>query len=343
MKKLKKPTKILIALFAILGVSLGAFLVVGGLKTPTEKISVIATNFPAYDFARAVIGDKADLKMLIKPGAETHDFEPTPQDIINIKKSKMFIYTGGESDEWVKKILKDVDQTKTKVIKMMDQVKTVKEELVEGMEEELDHDHEHKHNHDHDHDHEHKHDHEHEHEHDEEEYDEHVWTSPKNAIKIIGAIKNELSKIDTKNANLFAKNAKNYTDKLAELDKKFQTVVEKANRKTLVFGDRFPLRYFVDEYKLNYYAAFPGCSEQTEASSQTIAFLIDKVKTEKIPVIFKIELSDGKIADAINKETGAKVLEFNSAHNLSAEDFKKGVTYLDLMYKNLEALKEALN
>lgn len=366
---MQKTTKILIALTAILLVSLGAFIGLSKKDSARSKISIIATNFPAYDFARAVAGDKANVKMLIKPGAETHNFEPTPNDIIDLKNSRMFIYTGGESDEWVKKILNEIDPKTTKIIKMMDQVKTVKEELVEGMEddeESHDHDHEHEdnHNHDHDHKHDHKHEHSHDHEHEAEaehdhdhdhkhntsaehseegEDDEHVWTSPKNAIKIINAIKSELVNIAKDDAATFNQNTENYSKKLSDLDQSFRDIVASARRKTLVFGDRFPLRYFVDEYGLNYFAAFPGCSEQTEASSKTIAFLIDKVKAEQIPVVLKIEQSNGKIAETISKATNAKVLTFQSAHNVSPEDFKKGVTYIDLMTENLTVLKEALN
>ena len=344
-----KTTKILIALTAILLVSLGAFIGLSKKDSARSKISIIATNFPAYDFARAVAGDKANVKMLIKPGAETHDFEPTPNDIIDLKNSRMFIYTGGESDEWVKKILNEIDPKTTKIIKMMDQVKTVKEELVEGMEDD-EHEHEHEHEHEAEDDHNHDHDHKHEHEHntsaehsEEGEDDEHVWTSPKNAIKIINAIKSELVNIAKDDAATFSQNTENYAKKLSDLDQSFRDIVASARRKTLVFGDRFPLRYFVDEYGLNYFAAFPGCSEQTEASSKTIAFLIDKVKAEQIPVVLKIEQSNGKIAETISKATNAKVLTFQSAHNVSPEDFKKGVTYIDLMTGNLKVLKEALN
>ena len=334
-----KTTKILIALTAILLVSLGAFIGLSKKDSARSKISIIATNFPAYDFARAVAGDKANVKMLIKPGAETHNFEPTPNDIIDLKNSRMFIYTGGESDEWVKKILNEIDPKTTKIIKMMDQVKTVKEELVEGMEDdEESHDHEHEHDHDHDH----KHNTSAEHS-EEGEDDEHVWTSPKNAIKIINAIKSELVNIAKDDAATFNQNTENYSKKLSDLDQSFRDIVASARRKTLVFGDRFPLRYFVDEYGLNYFAAFPGCSEQTEASSKTIAFLIDKVKAEQIPVVLKIEQSNGKIAETISKATNAKVLTFQSAHNVSPEDFKKGVTYIDLMTGKLKVLKEALN
>lgn len=317
---MKKTTKIIIILIVVIGITLSIILGVNKAKESNEKVSIITTNFPAYDFARAVAGDKADIRMLVKPGAETHDFEPTPQDIIDIKNSALFVYTGGESDEWVENILEDIDINKTKLVKMMDVVEVVEEETVEGMEHESHHEHE-----------------------EEAEYDEHVWTSPKNAIKIVGAIKDELSKISPKNETLFTNNSKAYIDKLSELDQKFQDIIKAGNRKTVVFGDRFPLRYFVDEYNLNYYAAFPGCSDQTEASSKTVAFLVDKIKNERIPVVFKIEMSSGKLAETISNETGAKVLEFQSAHNISSDKFNAGVTYVDLMESNLSALKEALN
>lgn len=302
--------------------AIGAIIGINNITKNHEKISIVATNFPAYDFARAVAGDKADIKLLIKPGAETHDFEPTPSDIIDIKNSKFFVYTGGESDEWIEDILSDIDVKKTKLIKMMDSVEVVEEETVEGME----------------------HEHEHEHEEDEEEieYDEHVWTSLKNAQKIVNKIKDELVQISPEHKDDFEKNAEEYNEKLNKLDKEFEEIVENGNRKVVVFGDRFPLRYFIEDYGLKYFAAFSGCSEQTEASSKTIAFLVNKVKSEKIPVVLKIEMSNGNIARTIAEETGAKVLTFNTAHNVSADDFRNGKTYAKIMEDNLVVLKEAL-
>lgn len=296
-------------------------------KDNENKLTIVTTNFPSYDFARAVVKDNKDveLKMLLKPGAESHDFEPTPQDIIDIKNSDLFIYTGGESDEWISDILDDIDTDKTKVIKMMDLVDVKEEEIVEGMEDE-------------------EHEEEEEH-HDEEEveYDEHVWTSPVNAIKIVNALRDEVVSIDNDNKRVYEDSAKEYTDKLEKIDNEFKDIVKNAKRKEIIFGDRFPLRYFANEYNLKYYAAFPGCSAQTEASAKTISYLVDKVKEDKIPVVFHIELSNGKIAEAISKETGAKVLEFNTAHNISQKDFDAGVTYVDIMEENTKVLKEALN
>lgn len=310
---MQRIAKAIIALVVILLIGTGIIAALNSNKETTE-ISIVATNFPAYDFARAVVGDATNIKMLIKPGQETHDFEPTPEDIIDIQKSKLFIYTGGESDEWVNDILSTIDNTKTKPLKMTNIVKVVEEETVEGMESETE----------------------------ETEYDEHVWTSIKNAIEITKHIKNELIKIAPEKQQIFEENTKNYTDKLANLDSRFQDVVNSGNRKTIVFGDRFPFRYFVDDYGLNYFAAFPGCSEQTEASSKTIAFLIEKIKSEHIPVILKTEASSDNIAKTIANETGTRVLVFNAAHNISIDDFKNGRTYADIMEDNLQVLKEAL-
>ena len=294
-----------------------------GCETKNDsKLSIVATNYPCYDFARAVVGniDDISLKMLLKPGSEMHDYDPTPQDIIAIKKSDIFIYVGGESDTWIEDILSDIDTSKTKVIKLMDYVNLKEEEIVDGMES----------------------DEEEEEEEEEVEYDEHVWTSPVNAITIVGKIKDEVKLLDSENESIYEENASNYISKLNAINDSFRSIVNSANNKTLVFGDRFPLRYFVDEYGLSYYAAFPGCSEQTEASAKTISFLINKVKEEKVKVVFHIELSNGKIAKTIADETGAKVLEFHSAHNISQSDFDAGVTYVDIMNKNINVLKEAL-
>lgn len=321
---MKKSLKIIIVFVAIMLTMIGAVVGFSNLNKNNKKVSIITTNFPAYDFARAVAGEEADIKMLIKPGAEIHDFEPTPQDIIDIKNSKMFIYTGGESDEWIEDVLDDINTNDTKLFRMMDVVEAVEEEIVDGME------------------HEDGNEEGQEHEKEEAEYDEHVWASLKNTQKIVSNIKDELVKISPENKNIFESNAEKYVNKLGKIEQEFQDVVKNGSRKTIVFGDRFPLRYFVDDYGLSYFAAFPGCSDQTEASSKTVAFLVDKIKSEKIPVVFKIEMSSGKIADTIANETGAKVLTFNSAHNISADDFKNGMTYAEIMEKNVKALEEAL-
>jgi zinc transport system substrate-binding protein len=285
------------------------------------KMSVVTTIFPCYDFARAVTGDGAKIVMLLRPGSESHSFEPTPQDIIKIQNCGVFIYVGGESDEWVKGILESIDTSKMKIVSLMDCVEVVEEEIVEGMEEEDEEEEEDGHG---------------------VEYDEHVWTSPKNAKLVVRKISDALSEADKANAEIYRKNTAEYLGKLDELDAAFRQVVDGAARKTLIFGDRFPFRYFADAYGLKYFAAFPGCSTETEASAATVAFLIDKVRAEKIPVVFHIELSNEKIADAICEETGAKKLLLHACHNITGADFAGGATYLSLMERNAANLKEAL-
>ena len=339
MKNLKK----LWAIFGlVLVVGLLAFLVLNREKFEQKKYSVVSTSFPGYDFARAVTKNtNISTKMLVKPGAETHTYEPTPQDIIDIKNADMFVYVGGDSDTWVEKILKDVDTKKTHVMKLIDLVSTVNEEIVEGMEDEDEHDHEH--DHDHSHSHEHDHDHDHKHDHDEEEegpeIDEHVWTSPKKAMEIVKKIAKVASEIDAAEETKINDNAEKYVAEIAQVDKDLHQAID-GKISEIVVADRFPFRYFADEFGLKYAAAFSGCSEQTEASAKTISFLINKVKQDKIKKIYKIELSNGKIAETVSKDTGAEVLELHSAHNVTANDFSKGVTYVDLMKRNLLALSK---
>ena len=351
MKNLKK----LWAIFGlVLVVGLLAFLVLNREKFEQKKYSVVSTSFPGYDFARAVTKNtNISTKMLVKPGAETHTYEPTPQDIIDIKNADMFIYVGGDSDTWVEKILKDVDTKKTHVVKLVDLVSTVEEEIVEGMEDENEHDHghaDHDHDHDHDHDYDHKHDHDHDHEshahkhdHDEEEegpeIDEHVWTSPKKAMEIVKKIAEVASEIDAEEKTKINDNTEKYVAEIAQVDNDLHQAID-GKISEIVVADRFPFRYFADEFSLKYAAAFSGCSEQTEASAKTISFLINEVKQDKVKKIYKIELSNGKIAETVSKDTGAEVLELHSAHNVTADDFSKGVTYVDLMKRNLAALSK---
>ena len=239
--------------------------------------------------------------------------------MVSIKESDLFFYVGGESDEWVDSLTADMDSKR--IVKMLDLVSHLQhEEHVEGMEEE-------------------KHE---EHDEHEEEYDEHVWTSPKNAMEIVSGLNKIMCDLDQKHASKFNENAEKYIKQIASVDSSFKGIVKDAKRKDIVVGDRFPLLYFAKEYGLTYSAAFPGCSEQTEPSASTISYLIDKVKKDHNPVIFKIELSNGQIARTISEETGAKVLTIQSMHNVSAEDFNNGETYVSIMRKNAKALKEAL-
>lgn len=337
MKKIYKGAvaALIVAGVAFVGVKFASML---GKHETGKKYSIVSTSFPGYDFARAVASDNTEVsvKMLLKPGAESHSFEPTPQDILTIKNSNLFLYVGGDSDEWVKKVISEIDPKKTKVMKLVDLVKTKNEEVVEGMQED---EHDHKDDDDHDHDHNHDHDHKEE----EPEVDEHVWTSLKNAKEITEKILKATLEFDKAEEKKLSENAKNYTDKIVAVDQKIGEMVKTAKRKEIIVGDRFPLRYFVDDYGIKYYAAFPGCSEQTEANVKTVSFLVKKIKEDKIPAVFKIELSNGLIAETLAKETGAKILEIQTAHNISEKDFEAGVTYVDLMERNFEALKEALN
>ena len=323
----------------------------GGKEQNTEenrKISVVATIFPQYDFVRQIAGDDVEIKMLLKPGEETHSYEPTPQDIIAIQNSDLFIYVGGENDAWVEDILESMPDNGRTTLKLVDCVDTVEEEHVEGMKEERGHDHDDHDNHDED-DAEHEEDEADHEEHGQEdthsvhEIDEHVWTSPVNAVKIVEQIKEELCELDPENVSVYEENAEAYVEQLKELDQEFQDVVDHSKRKLMIFGDRFPFRYFAEAYDLDYYAAFSGCASDTEPSAATMAFLINKVRDENIKTVLKMELSNENIAKAIAEATNADVKEFYSCHNLTAEQFADGETYLSLMEKNVETLREVLN
>ena len=314
-------------------------------KADAHKLKIVTTNFAEYDFARQITGDKADVKMLLKPGAESHSYEPSPQDIKTIQDSDLFVYVGGDSDEWVGDILESIDK-KPNTFKLMDAVDLMEEEVKEGMVHEHEHEeHADKHEEHADKHEEHadKHEHEHEEHADEPEMDEHVWTSPVNAIKIVEKMSAEIIKLDPNNADTYKKNTEEYIKKLQKLDGEFREVVKNGKRKEIVVGDRFPFLYFVKEYGIEYYAAFPGCSNDTDTNPATIAFLTEKVKEDNIPVVFHIELSNEQMSKAIAEATGAKSELLNAVHNISDEDFKKGVTYIDLMEHNVEVLKEALN
>ncbi|MDR1559488.1 MAG: metal ABC transporter substrate-binding protein [Clostridiales bacterium] len=317
------------SIYNALGVMLIAALLPACAQSPAEqaddgKVSVVATIFTPYDFTREIAGDSADITMLLPPASESHSFEPTPRDIITIQNCDVFIYVGGESDEWVNEVLESIDTPRMRIITLMDCVETVEEEIVEGMEEEEEEEHEGGETNE------------------DAEYDEHVWTSPRNAKLIVQKISDALCEADAANAETYKQNTEAYLARLDELDSEFQAVVDGAARKTIVFGDRFPFRYFADAYGLEYYAAFPGCSTETEASAATVKFLIDKINDEKIPVVFHIELSNEKMANTISEATGAKVLLLHACHNITQDDFTAAKSYIDLMTANVEALREAL-
>ncbi len=297
-----------------------------------EKISVVSTIFPPYDFARAVAGDKAEVKMLLKPGAEIHSFEPTPADILAIQNADVFLYIGGENDVWVDTILTSMDLSGKQIVRLMDAVTPVEEETVEGMQEEAEEEHEG----------EEPEGEEQEHEHGEAEYDEHIWTSPKNAALMVKAVADALCFADAGNEKVYRENAAAYVKQIEEVDAQFQAVVQGAVYKIMVFGDRFPFRYFADAYGLEYRAAFPGCSTETEASAATIAYLIDTVQANKLPYIYTIELSNQNVAWSISEQTGAQILVLQSCQGISRDDFQAGATYLSLMLQNVESLRKGL-
>lgn len=289
-----------------------------------KGLQIVSTVFPGYDFAKEIVGDNAEVSMLLPPGTESHSYEPSPQDIIKIQDADIFIYVGGESEKWVDKVLDSMDENVT-VVRMMDFVELYEEEIVEGMQE--------------DNNREDYKDIEHE---DEHEYDEHVWTSLRNAQSIVKGINEAVIRVDEDNKDLYDKNTKSYIEKLDNLDKEFENLFKTTGKSTLVFGDRFPFRYFAEDYDLNYFAAFPGCSSETEPSVSTVAFLIDKVKEKSLNTVFYIEFSNHNIADTIAESTGSKTAMLHSCHNISKDDMDNGVSYYLLMEQNYKTLKGAL-
>ena len=287
-------------------------------------VNIVATVFPAYDFARQIVGDDGNVTLLIPPGSEAHSYEPTPQDIIRIQNCDLLVCNGGESEAWLDEILSGMGNEIPTVV-MLDCVDALTEEDKDGMQV-------HKH-HDHDHDHD---------EHEDEEYDEHVWTSPVNAQLICRAISAALCQADPAHASDYTARCVDYCAELQELDADFRGVIANAKRHTLIFADRFPVRYFVEEYGLDYFAAFPGCADDAEPSARTVAFLIDRVREEQAPAVLYIEFSNQKMADIVCEDTGCEKLLFNSCHNVTADQLRGGVTYLELMRGNLETVKEAL-
>lgn len=332
-------------------------------ETEDKSLKIVTTIFPEYDWVKTVLGDKvsnAELTLLLDNGVDLHSYQPTAEDIVKIQECDMFVYVGGESDEWVEDVLASAENPDMSVINLLDVLgDSVKaEEIVEGMEheheheeaDEDEHDHEDADEDEHDHDHEdadsdeHEHEEGEEHEH-EEEMDEHVWLSLRNAEVLCDSIADELGKIDPANADTYKKNAQAYKDELAALDKEYEAAVAAADKKTLLFGDRFPFRYLVDDYGLDYYAAFTGCSAESEASFETIIFLAEKVNELKLGAIMTIEGPDHDIAETVKNATESKdqkILTLNSMQSTTSHDIKAGVTYLSIMEKNLEVLKEAL-
>ena len=350
--------KKILAIILTVALTVCCFTACSGEKKDDGKLHIVTTIFPEYDWVLNVLGENpagADVVMLLDNGVDLHSYQPTVDDIMKVASCDLFIYVGGESDGWGRDALAQATNKNMIVINLLEVLgdKVKEEEIVEGMEHEHDHDHDHEDgdhdddDHDHDHedgDHE-EHDHDHEHEDGEVEYDEHVWLSLRNAETLVKAISQAVEKLDSANAEAYRKNTEAYVGKLRALDERYKTAVAGAANRTLLFGDRFPFRYLTDDYGLKYYAAFVGCSAETEASFETIKFLTGKVDELGLPAVMTIEGANHKIAETIVANTQAKnqkILQLNSLQSTTSEDVKKGATYLSVMEANLAVLTDAL-
>ncbi len=310
-----------------------------------SAISIVTTIFPEYDWVMNILGDNpagAGVTMLLDSKTDLHSYQPSAEDILKISKCDLFIYVGGESDEWAEDALKEAENKNMKVIRLMDVLgsSAKEEEVVEGMQEEEDHHHGEEGHEEEDHHHG-----EEGHEEEEAEYDEHVWLSLRNAERFISSISEAVSETDPVNAGTYKTNADNYIKQLASLDSEYKKAVESAPVKTLLFGDRFPFRYMTDDYGLSYYAAFVGCSAETEASFETISFLAKKVDELSLHAVMTIEGGDHRIAETIVRNTQTKdqkILTLDSMQSASSKDVRNGKTYLAVMKQNLSVLKDAL-
>lgn len=292
----------------------------------SNKLNIVTTIFPAYDWVREILGaetDRAEITMLLDSGVDLHSYQPTVDDIVKISDCDLFLYVGGESDGWVDDALKNAPNKERKVIRLLDVLgdSAKAEETVAGMQEE-EHDHE-----------------------EEAEYDEHIWLSLKNAQVLVAAISEALQETDPARKDTYAANAAAYAEKLSALDGEYRAAVDSGKYKTLLFGDRFPFRYLADDYGLDYYAAFPGCSAETEASFETVSFLAGKMDALGLPCVLTIEGTQHKIAETIVQNTAQKnqqILTMDSMQAVTANDAASGVSYLSIMEKNLSVLKKAL-
>lgn len=288
------------------------------------ELDVIATNFPLYDFARQVAGEAAQVRMLISPGTEVHAYDPTPKDMIAVQECDMLLYVGGDSEGWVDTLLSAVSDG-PQTLRLM--------ECVEGIEDHSDHDHasdEHSH-------------HDEAHDHGVIAFDEHIWTSPVNAMAMVRMICDGLCAADPDNAALYQQNAAAYIAEIAALDEQFRALVDSAENRVLVFADRFPLAYFAQEYGIEVIAAVNGCSAESEPSANQMQMIIDTVRAQQISCVYTIEMSTGRVAETVRAETGCDVLCVHSCQNVTKDEMNAGETYVSLMQKNLAALEVGLN
>lgn len=282
----------------------------------SEKLKIISTVFPPYDLAKQIAGDNADISILLPPGSESHTYEPTAKEILEIQNCDIFLYIGGENEQWAEKIISSNKSDSVKTVKLIDCVKTLEEADL----------HEEEHHEEHSH-----------------EADEHIWTSPKNEQLMLTAVYDAICEADPENKAVYTKNKDSYNEQLSELDKAYKEAIDNAKNKTIIIADKFPFRYLAEEYGLDCYAAFSSCSDESEPSAAAMTSLISKIKEQNIPVVYYLEFSSTKVADTLCSETGASSLMLHSCHNVSKEDLEKGISYVDLMNQNLENLKTALN
>ena len=323
---------VLIFIIASIVVTAGFFLFKSGeskIEENNSKIKVVSSNFASYDFLRAIIGENENIELtfLLGPGKDAHSYDPTAQDLIKIQNADLFVYIGGEMEKWSDKVLNSLEDRGNKIICIADDVETIEEKDVDGAEDEEEHDHENEDD-----------------EHEEGAFDEHIWTSPSNAIKMVQTLEKAMEEIDSENANKYKANSEKYIAQIKEVDKKIQNIVDNKKRDRLVFGDKMPMQYFIEYYKLKVSAAFNGCSTETEPSASTIAYLENKVKEEKIPVVLYVELNPGKVAKTIATEAGngCEAMQIQALHNVSLDDFQNGETWVSLMERNVDVLKKAL-
>ena len=314
----KNIIRIFLILVLVLIAAIFVILLIPKAEENNGKMNIVVTTFSSYDFVKHIVGDKANVIFLLGPGVDSHSYEPSVKEIKMIKNADMFIYIGGEMEKWTDGVLKtDVIGDKTKVIKVSESVDTIDEQEVDGAEEE-------------------------EEEEIEGAFDEHIWTSPANAIKMMEYLNEAICKMDEENKEFYTKNTNEYIAQIKDVQAKIQNVVDHRVRDRLVFADKMPMQYFLNEYGLTASAAFSGCSTETEPGQQTILYLINKVKEEQIPVVLYIELGTGKMASSIAHETGTEAMQIQTLHNISKDDFENGETYVSLMTRNIEVLKKAL-
>lgn len=293
--------------------------------TPTkkEKITIVASLFPQYDFARQIVGDRANVSLLLPPGVESHSYDPTPADIININKSDLFIYTGKYGESWTDKVIRSLDNKNLNILDVSKNVRLLKEDddHYDDYDDYYDDDDYYRHDH---------------------KYDPHIWTDPNNAIIMVDNILNDLLLIDPKNGDFYTQNANKYKLELQSLDKEIRNVVRNGRRDEIFFGGKNPFTYFLERYDIDHESAYESCSTQGDPSPRTISHIISEMREDRVPVIYYEELANPKVAKSISDATGAEMLLFHSAHNLSKKDFESGVTYLSIMKQNLQNLKKGL-